>query len=64
MILTVWVGGMAWPNTSTTHYHAQLGLPDRCHAIVMVVLCNSVFFSALESHKQSGPTLLSPESFE
>ena len=27
------VGGLPWPETDATHYHAQLELPDKGHAI-------------------------------
>ncbi len=32
---------MPWTQTGTTHYHAQLGLPDKGHAIKGLVVCNS-----------------------
>ena len=33
------VGGMPWPKTGASHYHAQIGLPDKGYAIkVLVVL--------------------------
>ncbi len=31
--LIVWLGGMPWPKTGATQYHAQLGLPHEGHAI-------------------------------
>ncbi len=31
--LIVWEGGMPWPKTGATQYHAQLGLPDKGHSI-------------------------------
>ncbi len=31
---------MPWPQTGTTHYHAQLGLPDKGRAIKGLVVCN------------------------
>ncbi len=39
--LKVGVGGMPWPNTGATHYHAQLGIPKKGHAIKGLVVCNS-----------------------
>ncbi len=35
------MGGMPWPQTGATHYHAQLGLPDKGLAIKELVVCNS-----------------------
>ena len=32
---------MPWPQTGATQYHAQLGLPDKGHAIKGLVVCNS-----------------------
>ncbi len=32
---------MPWPKTGATHYHAQLGLPDKGRAIIVLVVCNS-----------------------
>ena len=29
--------GMPWPKTDVTHYHAQLGLPDKVRAIKAMV---------------------------
>ncbi len=34
-------GGMPWPQTGATHYHAQLELPDKGRAIKGLVVCNS-----------------------
>ncbi len=34
-------GGMPWPQTGATHYHAQLGLPDQGQAIKGLDVCNS-----------------------
>ena len=31
---------MPWPQTGATHYHAQLGLPDKGRAIKGLVVCN------------------------
>ncbi len=31
--LIVWLGGMPWPQTGATQYHAQLRLPDKDRAI-------------------------------
>ncbi len=30
---------MPWPRTGETHYHAQLGLPDKGRAIKAFVVC-------------------------
>ncbi len=35
------VGGMPWPKTGATQYHAQLGLPDKGRAIKGMVVCNN-----------------------
>ena len=32
---------MHWPKTGATHYHAQLGLPDKGRAIKGLVVCYS-----------------------
>ena len=34
-------GGMPWPQTGKTQYHAQLGLPDKGRTIKGLVFCNS-----------------------
>ena len=39
--LIVLVGGMPWPKTGATQYHAQLSLPDKGRAIKGFVVCNS-----------------------
>ena len=41
---------MPGPKTAATHYHAQLGHPDKDHAIKGLVICNIMYVSAL------GPT--------
>ncbi len=33
---------MPWPKTSTTQYHAQLGLPDKGRTIKELVVCHSL----------------------
>ncbi len=35
------MGGMPWPQTGATHYHAQLGLLDKGREIKGLVICNS-----------------------
>ena len=37
------VGGIPWPQTGTTPYHAQLGLSDKCHTIKGLVVCYVVW---------------------
>ena len=32
---------MPWPQTGSTQYHAQLGLPDKGRAIKELVVCNN-----------------------
>ena len=32
---------MPWPQTDATHYHAQLGLPEKGRAIKRLVVCYS-----------------------
>ena len=32
---------MPWPQTGATHYHAQLGLPDKVRAIKVLFVCNN-----------------------
>ncbi len=34
-------GGMPWPQTGASQYHAQLGLQDKGRAIKELVVCNS-----------------------
>ena len=36
------------PKTGTTHYHAQLGLPDKGQAIKDLVVCNSCDLEPLD----------------
>ena len=36
--LIEWVGGMPLPKKDETHYHAQLGLPDKVHSIKGLVV--------------------------
>ncbi len=35
--------GMPWPKTGATHYHTQLGIPDKAREIkgLVVSVCNS-----------------------
>ncbi len=35
-------GGMPWPKTDATHYHKQLGLPDKVRAINRCLLLYDV----------------------
>ncbi len=37
--LTLRVGGMPWPKTGATQYHAQLGLSDKGRAVKGLVVC-------------------------
>ena len=39
MTLKEKVGELSWPKTGTTHYHAQLGLPDKGCLIKELVVC-------------------------
>ncbi len=32
---------MRWPKTDATHYHAQLGIPDKGRAIKVLVVSNN-----------------------
>ena len=41
------VGGMPWPQTGATQYHAQLGLPDKCHAMKELVVCKDLDLESL-----------------
>ncbi len=36
---------MPWPTTGGTHYHAQLGLPDKGRAIKGMVVCNGWYLN-------------------
>ena len=56
--LIVWVGGMPWPKTGATQYHAQLGLPEK--VVQTMVGCLQWFVSrAFRLAKESGPWLMS-----
>ncbi len=35
------IGGMPWPQTGATQYHAQVRLPDKGRAIKGLVVCNN-----------------------
>ena len=37
------VGGMPWPQTCATHYHAHLGSPDKDRAIKRLIVCNVLY---------------------
>ncbi len=50
---------MPWPQTGATQDHAQLGLPDKGHAIKELVVCNNWVPKPFELLKRSGPRLLS-----
>ena len=51
---------MPWPQTGATHYHAQLGFPDKGRAIKGLVGCLQELGSrALGPAKRSGPRLSS-----
>ena len=41
-------GGMPWPQTGATQYHAQLGLPDKGRAIKGLVVCKSMDLEPLD----------------
>ncbi len=41
LIVRVW--GMPWSQRGATHYHAQLGLPDKGYAIKGLVVCYVVW---------------------
>ncbi len=49
---------MICPQIGATQYHAQLGLPDKGHAIKELVVC-SWDLEPLDLIKRSGPRLLS-----
>ena len=49
-------GGIPWPQTGATQYHARLGLPDKGRAIRGLVVLGSTAFGP---DKRSGPRLLS-----
>ncbi len=50
---------MPWPKTGATQYHAQLGLPDKGHAIKGLVVCNSWDLEPWGPANRSDPRLLS-----
>ena len=41
------LGLMHWPQTGVTHYHAQLGLPDKVLAINGLVVCYVVWLGSI-----------------
>ncbi len=41
-------GGMPWPQTGATHYHAQLGIPDKSRAIKGLVVYFSWYLQPLD----------------
>ncbi len=57
--LIEWEWGLPWLKSGATHYHAQLGLPDKGHAVIGLVVCNIWDVSSFKPAKQSSPTLLS-----
>ena len=50
---------MPWPQTGATHYHAQLGFPDKSRGIKGLVVCNSRYIIAFGPEKQPEPELIS-----
>ena len=41
-------GGMPWPRTGATQYHAQFGLPDKSRVIKGLVVCNDWYLQPLD----------------
>ncbi len=41
---------MPWPKTGATHYHAQLGLPDKRRAIKGFLVCNDIISMNRQGH--------------
>ena len=39
---------MPWPQTGATHYHAQLGLPDKGSANNVLVVCYVVWLGSMK----------------
>ena len=39
---------MPWPQTGTTQYHSQIGLPDKGHPIIGLVVLNNRDLERLE----------------
>ena len=39
---------MPWPQTGATHYHAQLGLPDKRRAIKGSVVCYVAWLGSMK----------------
>ncbi len=46
--LKVFVIEMHWPKTGATHYHAQLGLLGKFHAVKWLVVCFLVWLGSLK----------------
>ncbi len=44
----LWVGGMPWPQIGATHYHAQLGLSCKGHAIKVLVVWYVVWLVSIK----------------
>ncbi len=43
----VGVGIMSWYQTGATHYHGQLGFPDKVHAMKGLVVCYVVWLGSM-----------------
>ncbi len=54
-ISIVWVGGIPWPQTGETQYHAQLELWDKGRALKGLVVCNNWVLEPLDL--LNGPAL-------
>ncbi len=46
--LTIRVGGIPWPQTGATHYHAQLVLPDKVRAIKRLFVFYAVWLGSMK----------------
>ena len=40
--------GITWSKIDETHYHAQLGLPNKGHAIIELVVCTGWDLESLD----------------
>ena len=62
LTLIVLVGGMPWPQTGATLYHAQLGLPDKGRAIKGLVVCYNWDLEPLDLLNGLAPGCYQPSS--
>ncbi len=55
---------MPWPKPGATHYHAQLGHPDKDRVIKGLVVCHGWDLEPCGHAKRFGPNQLSNQRYE